>query len=62
MLVLFPCTLQEMRASWKIVEEKFAPRTIFLDRGYQYILTHAIRSSNHPLVAGVTFLASQAAL
>ena len=44
------------------MEEKFAPHSIFLEKGYQFVLTHAIRSSNHPFMVGMTFLPSQAAL
>ena len=43
---------EEMESAWAYIDENFDPELIFGKIGYQFILSHAIRSSTHPLVTG----------
>ena len=52
----------EMEAAWSIIDANFDPEFLFGQEGYQFVLSHAIRSSTHPLVTGVTLLVGMAPL
>ncbi|CAK0904465.1 unnamed protein product, partial [Prorocentrum cordatum] len=53
---------EEMESAWARKDENFDPELIFGKVGYQFVLSHAIRSSTHPLVTGVTLVAAVAPL
>ena len=53
---------QEVLASWEAVDSTFEPDLIFGTTGYQLVLAHAIRASNHPFVTGMTLLGSMCPL
>lgn len=53
---------KEFRDAWHAVEELFDPELVFGKKGYQFVLTHAIRTSNHPFVVGMTLLGSMCPL
>ena len=52
----------EMEAAWSFIDANFDPEFLCGQEGYQFVLYHAIRSSTHPLVTGVTLLAAMAPL
>ncbi|CAK0801158.1 unnamed protein product [Prorocentrum cordatum] len=53
---------EEMESAWAYIDENFDPELLFGKVGYQFVLSHAIRSSTHPLVTGVTLIAAMAPL
>ena len=51
-----------MEVAWADTDEKFDPDVICGKRGYQFVSSHAIPSSNHPLVTVVTLITTMVPL
>ena len=48
--------MPEMVRSWDALLENLDMKFVFGEKGYQFVLSHAIRASNHAFVTGVTFV------
>eukprot|EP00974_Lingulodinium_polyedra_P067300 6515539-Lingulodinium_polyedra.AAC.1 len=57
------CALRDvMEKSWGFLDENDNPDFLWGEAGHQFLLAHAIRTSNHPIVLVVTILATLAGL